>query len=370
MGTSFLTDGKQIIFHFNVIREKLVPVHTLQTLQNSEELRTYANSSKEQYLYPEVNFPDHGTFGQVEITRVIAGDPGQQRIIRHIVYEKNNGLFGKNAAYRTKGDIPRVIAGDPGQKNFIRYSVYDRDSEDPKREAVQLVNLTRGEYRQKSGQIAFLKWINKRKRCIRIKLAEEILSENSLKGVRKANFNNRFLLILSQYDVMSSLYASKGFARQRFLYETRKQRFDAKFTNKCVDTFKRETNLKPFVVAYGDGNFPLSMKGMVGGGSSHKRLMMLLSKRVRVVMTDEYRTTHACPHCRENAMDLSMIHPKGKEKYYNRTLDKYIRKKIHGLSHCAKCKKLWSRDYAATLNIARSFEHYFFYGERIKYLSR
>ena len=75
MGTSFLTDGKQIIFHFNVIKEKLVPVHTLQTLQNSEEFREYANSSKEQYLYPEVNFPDHGTFGQVEITRVIVGDP-------------------------------------------------------------------------------------------------------------------------------------------------------------------------------------------------------------------------------------------------------------------------------------------------------
>ena len=88
VGTSFLTDGKQIIFHFNVIREKLVPVHTLQTLQNSEEFRTYANSSKEQYLYPEVNFPDHGTFGQVEITRVIVGDPGQKRIIRHIDIRK------------------------------------------------------------------------------------------------------------------------------------------------------------------------------------------------------------------------------------------------------------------------------------------
>ena len=103
VGTSFLTDGKQIILHFCVIKEKEIPVYTVQTLQNSKEFREYANSSEKQYLYPKVNFPDHGTFGPVQITRVIVGDPDQKRIIQHIVYEKNNGLFGKNAAFRTKG---------------------------------------------------------------------------------------------------------------------------------------------------------------------------------------------------------------------------------------------------------------------------
>ena len=34
-----------------------------------------------------------------------------------------------------------------------------------------------------------------------------------------------------------------------------------------------------FVVAYGDESFPLSVPGMDGGGSAHKRLMTLLSKK-------------------------------------------------------------------------------------------
>ena len=62
VGTSFLTDGKQIILHFCVIKEKEIPVYTVQTLQNSKEFREYANSSEKQYLYPKVNFTNHATF--------------------------------------------------------------------------------------------------------------------------------------------------------------------------------------------------------------------------------------------------------------------------------------------------------------------
>merc|ERR1712238_120668 len=47
MGTSFLTDGRQIILHFDVVREKIIPVHTLQTLQNSNEFRAYAETYAE-----------------------------------------------------------------------------------------------------------------------------------------------------------------------------------------------------------------------------------------------------------------------------------------------------------------------------------
>ena len=52
-------------------------------------------------------------------------------------------------------------------------------------------------------------------------------------------------------------------------------------------------------MAYGDGNFGLSMIGMDSDGSAYKRLMAGLSKKVRVVMTDEYRTTKACPVCKD-----------------------------------------------------------------------
>ena len=62
--------------------------------------------------------------------------------------------------------------------------------------------------------------------------------------------------------------------------ETKKQTFDANFTNHAAATFQKEAGTDDFVVAYGDGTFPLSMKGMDGGGSAHKRLMTLPSKKV------------------------------------------------------------------------------------------
>jgi len=40
------------------------------------------------------------------------------------------------------------------------------------------------------------------------------------------------------------------------------------------------------------------MKGMDGGASAHKQLMMMLSKRVRIVITNEYPTTKGCPNVR------------------------------------------------------------------------
>ena len=106
------------------------------------------------------------------------------------------------------------------------------------------------------------------------------------------------------------------------------------------------------MVAYGDGTFPLSMKGLDGGGSAHKRLMTLLSKKARIVLTSEYRTTKACPACR--APDEKMVQPKGNATRVTKN-GVARRQRIHGLSQCGCCGRLWSRDYAASLNIGRFF---------------
>ena len=60
-----------------------------------------------------------------------------------------------------------------------------------------------------------------------------------------------------------------------------------------------------------DGNFGSLMKKMDGGVSTHRCLMIRLSKRVcvSVLMTDEYRTTIASPVCENN--DLKMKCPLG-----------------------------------------------------------
>ena len=120
--------------------------------------------------------------------------------------------------------------------------------------------------------------------------------------------------------------------------------------------------------AYGDGDFPLSMKGMDGGCSAHKRLMMLLAKRVRIVLTNEYRTTKGCPKCANK--EFSMKCPKKNSEYFHRGRNKNYKKQIHGLSFCCGCKKLFARDYIASMNICRSFVSYFNTGGAVDYLSR
>ena len=109
------------------------------------------------------------------------------------------------------------------------------------------------------------------------------------------------------------------------------------------------------------------MKGMDGGGSAHKRLMTLLSKKARIVLTSEYRTTKACPCCR--SPDLKMVQPWGHATYDDKN-GVERRKRIHGLSQCGCCQRLWSRDYAASLNIGRSFVSHFRTGKAADYLSR
>ena len=85
--------------------------------------------------------------------------------------------------------------------------------------------------------------------------------------------------------------------------------------NEFVSRSKQQTGGNHFILAYDDANFGLTVKGIDGGGSTHKRLMMQLSKKVRVIMTDEYRTSKACPVCR--VYDLKMECPKGNDDKYN-----------------------------------------------------
>ena len=128
-------------------------------------------------------------------------------------------------------------------------------------------------------------------------------------------------------------------------------------------------------------SFPLVMKGMDGGCSTHKKLMMMLSKRVHIVMTNEYWSTKACPKCKDKT--IKMKWSKGNRvsrnwKYYFhhhnvscfKSHDGYHRNLIHGLSQCDRCNTLWPRDYVASLNISRSFKSYFKTGAAADYLAR
>jgi hypothetical protein len=152
------------------------------------------------------------------------------------------------------------------------------------------------------------------------------------------------------FEELKHLYGSRGFGKRRFVLQRRKQAFDENFTNKAAARFRAAAGSDDFVVAYGDGSFPLSMKGMDGGGSAHKisaddTSLQEGAGKIRrifpsIVLTSEYRTTKACPSCR--SPDEKMVQPWGHATYDDQN-GVERRKRIHGLSQCCECGRLWSR---------------------------
>ena len=158
--------------------------------------------------------------------------------------------------------------------------------------------MSRKRYNTEIGLNNFNKILNRKKDQPRYQPASIMLCENSLKGIFCEVFDARYLETRAGYEVLKKLYSSRNFGKLRFILQRQKQKFDRKFVNKALEIFEEGAGGNDFVVAYGDGQFPLTMKGC--GSLAHGRLMRLLLKRVRVVMTNEYRTTKACPKCRDN----------------------------------------------------------------------
>ena len=194
------------------------------------------------------------------------------------------------------------------------------------------------------------------------------MSENSLKVFDWTTLRDNLKEQRKCYDVLKYFYSSNTLTKLRWIQERQKESFTETFINDFISKCKQERGGDDFVVAYGDGSFGLSMKGIDGGGSAHRRLTIRLSKRAHVVTTDEYRTTKACPVCKNH--DLKMKCPKGKDTHHNYRLNKEYRKDIHGLSHCKCCNRLFSRDYIASMNICRSFVDYFQYDVPLDYLRK
>ena len=175
------------------------------------------------------------------------------------------------------------------------------------------------------------------------------------------------------------MYGGKAFAKRRFLLAKQKQRFEDKAVNRLIKQ-SEDGRDGPVVFAYGDAKFAFSMRGC-HGGTPHARLRRRLAQKRRVVLIDEYFTTKRCPKCRcETQLSKAqrqntktqlyrfafMIQPLGlaDNKWRNG------KQSVRGLSHCYKCHTLWSRDYAATLNIGRVFVELWKGGKRPAYLCR
>ena len=141
------------------------------------------------------------------------------------------------------------------------------------------------------------------------------MPENALKVFNGELFHNYFRKHRKVFNILGGLYSTRQFDKCCLLQQRTKQLFDDAFINKVVKVFNDTAGGEDYIVAYGDGSFLLAMAGMDGGSLAHGRWMLLLSKRVRIMMTNEYHITKACSNYKNK--ELIMRCPKGNAKYYD-----------------------------------------------------
>ena len=294
--------------------------------------------------------------------------------------EANCGLFAQSALESNTANaappLPTVVSIDPGHCNVwaaSRRSLTEHENWEP------LTPISGGSYRHESGLRRFQQWMKRSLRRPAMKRAMKKLTEASLKTLDVDAFTAALVRQAWAWATLRRMYGGKAFAKRRFMLAKQKQRFEDKAVNRLIKQ-SEDGRDGPVVFAYGDAKFAFSMRGC-HGGTPHARLRRRLAQKRRVVLIDEYFTTKRCPKCRcETQLSKAqrqntktqlyrsafMIQPRGlaDNKWRNG------KQSVRGLSHCYKCHTLWSRDYAATLNIGRVFVELWKGGKRPAYLCR
>ena len=135
-----------------------------------------------------------------------------------------------------------------------------------------MLNLSHKEYTWKMGLVVF--WRLKEKRQ-KIKNTLTTTSIISLKAFTLHDFEDDYCIHRAAFEVLEAFYSSRQLW-SNFLLKQRKQKHDITFIKlmvKDIHFFIWYNN----IIAYGDEGFPLTMKGVDGNGSFHKRLMMPIS---------------------------------------------------------------------------------------------
>ena len=85
------------------------------------------------------------------------------------------------------------------------------------------------------------------------------------------------------HGIIEHICSSRSVGKMRFLFEQQKQKFTDDLMNKFINTCHQKAGCEDFIIGNRDWNFGLSMKGMNGVGSTYRRLMIRLQKRVPAV---------------------------------------------------------------------------------------
>ena len=148
-------------------------------------------------------------------------------------------------------------------------------------------------------------------------------------------------------DLLFKFYGNKTFRNHKFFMYRRTQ----KCMDKAFNRLLKGVNLSKTVVAFGDGSFPSSSKGELPGPLSS--LVRKLSKRIRVVMIDEYNTSKTCNDCHGRHSDRKMHSFVYKKQ--TKTFER-VWKPSYEILQCKNCLRWHQRDSNASKNIKMLLE--------------
>ena len=243
-------------------------------------------------------------------------------------YVPKQGVSAVLRSYRS--DKQRIIANDPGRTNIF-YGVEVNEDE-----SIETYRFTRNEYYAKAGITKAKKKTEHWNEQIQPFLND--LSENSPKTNDPDKWATYLRIYSEYYEILWDHYTEKKWSRQRFhLYIMKRKAVDKFFQSL---TFKGSPKPK---IAYGAAKFNSTARNEVAVPTTS--MYKACSRYYWTEPVDEFRTTMCCSGCGE------VLH-----KVARKEGDESLRD-VRGLRWCGstKCRKFFSRDKNAALNILACF---------------
>jgi hypothetical protein len=248
-----------------------------------------------------------------------------------------------------------VIGIDPGQ-NDLMYSSNGH-------------KLSKKQYYEECGFNMTERWRNrnlKKQKNIPLREAVEKANEQSFKRWSVNDLLQAWYERLPLEDKLFDYYGHVQFRQHKFCAYGRKR--------KCLDSFFNRllngADIKSTVIAFGNGKFPTSSRGKRSGPLIGTKNM--LAKRIRVICTDEFRSSKVCLRCalhghKGERKNDPVPHIECNKKQGG--FETFVRKSRHELLHCQKCGVWRNRDLSAAETIKRLLE-FRLHGEEIPWIFR
>lgn len=252
-------------------------------------------------------------------------------------------------------NVRRMIAGiDPGvaslyylvltnipidSSTMIDTSTFEVDS------VPGFFEYTSGHHRHNCKSVYLMNHIRRLQKKKSLNSIYRLLSEKHLKTTKLKDFYQAVDLRVRE-DVRSALWEfgfTKSVLRFHLFAQGKKK---SSFAAQLKKIEKAMPDNAELTVGFGNGAFPASARGRVGGAVPTRQVKEAFGQRYHTKEVDEFRTSSVCPTCDSQLYNLYHIHCS--KRYY-----------IRGIKLCRSidCKKhpLYHRDKVGAINILKRY---------------